>query len=131
MLAQKLIAYRYDAAKAMMILMGVDEEHIDLEAQVRYLQTHGFLPTQFRTSFDPMQPLRKGVLAYMLRQALSIRGGITLHLLGPSERYALKELGYQGLLSPGYVNDLVSGAELVQAMAEAARYKLAHAPQRK
>ena len=131
MLAQKRIAYRYDAAKAMVILMGVDEEHIDLEAQIRYLRSQSLLPRRFRTTFDPMEPLRKGTLAYILRQALGIRGGIALHLLGPSERYALKELGYQGVLSPGYVNDLVSGAELVQAMAEAARYKLAHAPQRK
>jgi len=122
-LVRKPIAYRYDAAKAIVILMGVDEDRIDLAAQVAYLQEQGFLPRRYSELFDPMEPLRKGVVAYMLREVLDIRGGIALHLFGPSERYAMKELAFRGIMAEGNVNDLVSGEELVQIMGQVAALK--------
>jgi hypothetical protein len=124
-LAPKHVTFRYDAAKAIVILMGVDEQYIDLSAQVAYLGANRLLPRRFQTTFDPMAPLRKGLFAYMVYQALDLHGGIALHLFGPTERLALKELVFQGLMSPGHVHDLVSGQELVQVMSQAARYKLA------
>ncbi len=125
-LAQRRIAFRYDAIKTIVILLDVDDQYLDLASQVAFLQERGILPKRYRESFDPMEPLRRGFVAYTFRQALGIRGGIALHLLGPSERYALKELAFQGILSSGRVNDLVSGAELVQVMNQAAQYQLSH-----
>lgn len=123
-LLPKRITYGYDAAKVIMILMRVDEEYIGLDAQVGYLKEKGFLPPRLRDSFDPMAPLRKGACAYMLSRALGIRGGIARRLLPESERYALKELAFQGIMGPGHVNDIVSGPELVQAAAQAASRRL-------
>ncbi len=125
-LVGKRITYRYDAMMGVLIVLGLDEEHIGLDSQVAFFQEQGFVPPRYRESFDPMQPLRRGLAAYMFRQALGIRGGLALHLLGPSERYALKELGFQGIMSPGLVNDLVSGQELVQIITQAANYQAAH-----
>ncbi len=125
-LAQRRIAFRYDAIKAIVILLNVDDQYLDLASQVAFLQERRILPKRYRESFDPMEPLRRGLTAYMFRQVLGIRGGIALHLLGPSERYAMKELVFQGILSSGRVNDLISGAELVQVMNQAAQYQLAH-----
>lgn len=130
-LVQQRIAYHYDAAKSIAILMEVDEEMIDLDAQAAYLREKGFLSRRFRKGFDPMAPLRKGPAAYLFLRALGIRGGIVLHLLGPSERYALKEMVFQGILSPGHVNDLISGAELVQIMSQAAAYRVQRLPKKK
>lgn len=125
-LLPKRVTFRYDAAKAIVILMGVDEEYIDLSAQVSYLQSNQLLPRRFQRAFDPMEPLRKGVLAHALYRALQMRGGIALHLFGPTERHALKELIFRGVMSPGHTNDLVSGQELVQVMSQAADYKVRH-----
>lgn len=125
-LLPKRVTFRYDAAKAIVILMGVDEECIDLSAQVSYLQNHQLLPRRLRREFDPMQPLRKGVLAYALYRALHIRGGIALHLFGPTERYALKELIFRGIMSSGLTHELISGQEFVQVMSQAADYKVRH-----
>ena len=111
--------------------MERDEELIDLDSQVAYLRENGLLSKRFREGFDPMEPLRKGPAAYMFLRALGIRGGIVLHLFGPGERYALKELVFQGMMSPGHVNDLVSGAELVQMMSQAAAYKVQRMPEKK
>ncbi|MBI4436535.1 MAG: hypothetical protein HY590_03880 [Candidatus Omnitrophica bacterium] len=128
-LLPKKIVYRYDAAKSIVILMGVDDEYIALEAQIAYLKEKNFLHKRFeKESFDPMEPLRRGTAAYIFYKALGMKGGIALHLFGPTERYALKELVFQGIMSPGHVNDLLSGQELVQIMSQAARYKLEHEP---
>lgn len=131
MLAQKRIVFRYDAAKAIVVLMGVDEDYIDLASQVAYLQAQRFLPARKAQAFDPMQPLRRGEMAYMFQQALKIRGGIALHLFGPSERYALKELAFRGFASPGHVHDLVDGAEFIQLMTQAAQHQAAREAKRR
>ena len=123
MLAQQRVVFRYDMAKAITILMGVDEERIDLNSQVAYLQQQGFLPKQKARAFDPMQPLRKGEAAYVFLRALGMRGGVALHVLGPTERYALKELAFRGFMAPGHVRDLISGDEFVQLMTQAAQYQ--------
>lgn len=124
-LIRQRIVFRYDALKAIVVLRGVDEEYIDLNAQVAYAQAQGFLPKRKAKTFDPMQPLRRGEAAYLFHQALGIKGGVALYLLGPTERYALKELVFQGLLSGGRVNDLLSGDEFVQFVTQAAEYKAA------
>lgn len=123
MLAQQRVVFRYDMAKAITVLMGVDEEYIDLNSQVAYLQTKGFLPKQNAQTFDPMLPLRKGEAAYVFLQALGLRGGAALHVLGPTERYALKELAFRGFMAPGHVRDLISGDEFVQLMTQAAQHQ--------
>lgn len=130
-LVQHRIAYHYDAAKSIAILMEVDEELIDLDAQAGYLREKGFLSRRFREGFDPMAPLRRGPAAYMFLRALGIPGGIALHLFGPSERYALKEMVFQGILSPGHAEDILSGAELLQIMSQAAAYKVQRLPKEK
>lgn len=121
-LAKKRVAYRYDAMMGILIVLGLDEEYISLDEQVAFFQREGLVPSRYRESFDPMKPLRRGLAAYMFREALEIRGGIALHLLGSSERYAMKELGFQGLMSSGLVNDLINGQELIQTITQAANH---------
>ena len=123
MLVPKRIAFNYDAAKAIVILMDVDEEHLDLTAQVAYLKERGFVPRRLQQTFDPMAPLRRGVAAHMFHRALGIRGGLAWHLFGPTERYALKELVFRGIMASGHPHDLISGAELVQIMSLVAQRK--------
>lgn len=127
-LLPKRVTFRYDAAKAIVILTGVDEDYIDLSSQVAYLQDNGFFPRRFRKTFDPMQPLRRGLAAYMFHRALRIQGGIAWHLFGPTERYALKELVFRGVMAHGHVNDLISGEELVQIASQVAQRKVKQLP---
>ena len=60
--------------------------------------------------------------AYMFYKALGIKGGLCLRLFGVNERYAVKELGFQGIMPSGNVNDIVSGEELVSAFTQATNY---------
>lgn len=121
-LLPRRITFRYDVCKVFVILMGVGEQYIDLDSQVTFLKEKNLLPKYFESEFDVMQPLRKGLIAYMFCNALKIKGGGFLRLFGRNERYALKELVFEGLMSPGNVNDIVSGEELISVFMQASAY---------
>ncbi len=69
-----------------------------------------------------MRPLRRGPTAYMFCKALKVKGGAILSLFGVSERYAVQELAFQGIMSAGNVNDIIAGDELALATMQAADY---------
>ena len=118
----KKVAFRYDACKALVLLVKVENQYIDLGSQITFLREKKLLPKRFEKGFDPAEPLRRGLTAYMFSKVLDIRGGILLTLLGPTERYALKELVHQGIMASGNVKDILSGEELVSILTQAGNY---------
>jgi hypothetical protein len=46
-------------------------------------------------------------------QILKIKGGVMMHVVGATPRYAVRELVYQGVYPPSSSNQYFSGAELV------------------
>ena len=121
-LVPKKVTFRYDVSKAIVVLLGVENQYIDLDSQIAFLKEKNLLPKKYASEFDPMQPLRKGITAYIFCKALGIKGGLALRLFGMSERYALKEIAFQGIMSSGNVNDIVSGEELVSVVMQATNY---------
>ena len=71
----------------------------------------------------PDKPLTKGKLAYMVCQALGIKGGVTMRLFGPSQRYCLFECQYLELMTGGATYEHVTGGELVSTIDRADQYK--------
>lgn len=69
--------------------------------------------------FDAERPMTKGKLAYMVYQACHVSGGVMLALTGPSQRYCLREMQYQGLMSEGFFYTPVTGMEMVAVLARA------------
>jgi hypothetical protein len=65
----------------------------------------------------------KGTLAYMLCQALGIKGGLVTRLFGMSRRYAFRECVYAGLLRGKTDMEYVTGRELIDALADAETYQ--------
>lgn len=72
---------------------------------------------------DPATPLTKGKLAYMICQALGIKGGLTMRLFGPSERYCFFECQYLELMAGGAAYQHCAGGELVSVIDRADEYK--------
>ena len=68
---------------------------------------------------DPKEKITRGKVAYILVKILKIKGGLTMRLFGPSERYALKELKFMDLMDGGMTWRSVSGRELVAILARA------------
>jgi len=122
-MSTRRVTYNYDLTKLIVILQGVENDYIALDAQVRYLQDNDYLPRDKRESFDPMKPLRRGLTAYVLRKVLNIKGGIFLHVFSESERYALKELSYEGVMPSGNTNEIIGGDELASSITQAIHYK--------
>ncbi|KPJ56422.1 MAG: hypothetical protein AMS16_02430 [Planctomycetes bacterium DG_58] len=70
----------------------------------------------------PKLRLTRGRAAYMICQTCGIRGGLTMTLLGPSERYAFRECRYLGAWSGGNQQDYMTGGELLGVLKWAADY---------
>lgn len=116
------VTYGYDLCKMIVILKGTENQYIGLDAQVAYLKDQKFLPKNARDTFDPMKPLRRGLTAYVLRKVLDVRGGVFPRLFGESERYALKEMTYEGVMSSGNIHTIISGDELASTITRAVNY---------
>lgn len=118
----KRVTFRYDLCKVIMLLLGVENEYITLDSQIAFLKENKLLPKKIAKDFKPMEPLRKGLAAYVFYKALDIKGGVIITVFGVSERYALKELSYQGIMPSGNTNAIVSGDELISTLTETANY---------
>lgn len=118
------IAYRNDAFRSLVMLMGYESQYPaqDINSRISFLLENNIMPKQIAVNFDADAPLRKGEAAYMFCKAMKIRGGLWIRLFGMSSRYALKELVYQGIMLPGSANDIVSGKELILMLTESASY---------
>jgi hypothetical protein len=101
-----------DACRALGIMLGKEEQFVQ----------ENFFPPSMKAPFHLQEPLRKGVVAYMLCKALHIKGGLWLRLLGVNQRYALRELVYEGVMFSGNVQDFMSGRELISTLTQAADY---------
>lgn len=121
-LSFRKVTYGYDLCKVIVLLKGVENQYIGLDAQVTYLKEQNFLPKNLQDTFDPMKPLRRGSTAYVLSKALNIRGGIFLNIFRESERYALKEMTYAGIMSSGNIHEIISGDELASTITRAVNY---------
>jgi len=109
-----------DAMKGMLLLLGEEQETTFAKA-VATLKRRGVVSGAW--DFQADRHMTKGKVAYMIYRACGVRGGVTLTLLGPSQRYCLKELQYQGLMTAGLPYNKVSGMEYVGVLTRADEYR--------
>lgn len=110
-----------DALRGVLLLIDDDkDDSADFAARVQSLRKRDVLPGNWDYQAD--KPLTKGQLAYMIYQACGVKGGLTLTLTGPSQRYCLRELQYQRLMSNGTMFDVVTGMEYVGVIQRALSY---------
>jgi len=110
-----------DAVRGLLYFVDGKDEAESFTQRVESLRGRGLVSDAW--SFDADRPLTRGKLAYMIYQACDIPGGVTLLLTGPSQRYCLRELQYQGFVPPGSGWGPVSGIEYVSVLSRAAAYQ--------
>lgn len=71
------------------------------------------------------EPLRRGTLAVALTRALSIKGGLSMHLFGAKPRYAVRELQYAGVYPPSSPQQTFSGPEFLGIIGRAEDFQRA------
>jgi len=67
----------------------------------------------------PNETARVGMVARAVCQEARIKGGATMRVFGPRERYAVKELNYMGWLPDMTPSQSISGAELIAVLSRA------------
>lgn len=126
-LAYKDVATLADAYRAVAMLHAGDEDGLMAPGEARdYLVERGVVPASWSPTGGAA--LTKGELAYMICQALGIKGGVTMRIFGPSKRYCLYEASYQQLMAGGSDYQYVTGGELVSTIDRADRYSRRNEP---
>jgi len=110
-----------DAMRGFLMILDGEDAAEDFQHRVEALKERGIVGANW--SFDADRPLTKGRLAYMAYQASNVGGGVILTLTGPSQRYCLRELQYQGIMAQGLPNTQVTGMEFVAVLTRTDTYR--------
>lgn len=125
LLSYKNVATMGDGYQAVAMLVRRDGALADPAACRDMLRQRGVARASWGD--DLAAPVAKGRLAYMVCQALGIKGGLTMRLFGPSERYCLFECQHLELMAGGAVYQHCTGGELVSVIDRADVYQSRHA----
>ncbi|MDQ7779612.1 MAG: hypothetical protein RDV41_07865 [Planctomycetota bacterium] len=120
-LAKKQAATLDDGYRAICILRAGKDDGAKFEDLRALLVKDGIAPDSWPA--EPQTELTKGKLALMICKALDIKGGVIARIFGMTERYALRELAYIGIMPQKSGHFFVSGTELLSVLSRAARYK--------
>lgn len=117
-LADRPLASNDEAAHVLLLFVGEDVATTSTyEQRVDRLKAKGLYAADFARPAD--EAVRRGTVAVALVKALNIRGGITMSIFGPTERYAVRELADLGLLPLSSPGQTFSGTELVGVISKA------------
>ena len=87
------------------------DDSTDYAGRVAELKSRKMLAEGFNQPADVA--VQRGTIAVALCRALQIKGGVSMQLLGPMDRYATRELEFMGLYPPGSPQQTFSGNEYV------------------
>ena len=122
-LFEKKYLLRRDAIQPILILLNKEDLiSQDEEAQIKFLKEENILPPRLAKNFSPGEPLRKGLTAYMFCQALGLKGGIGARIFGMSQRYAMSELAFRGIMPEGSIDKVIRGPEFISFFTRAVEY---------
>jgi len=110
-----------EAFHALLLFVDSEDSSGDYIDRMRLLKRKKLLPADFQ---EPAEfAAYRGTLAVVLVQALAIRGGVTMHMVGAQPRYALREMVYAGLFPPSSPQQVFSGAQLLGIIGRAEDYQ--------
>ena len=125
-LAQQKVTDNDEAFHGLLLFLDASDPNPDYASRVKALEGRRLLPADFADPAD--QAVTRGVLAVALVKALHIDGGLALHLFGPTQRYAVRELVFQGLYPPSSENQTFNGTEFLGIIGKMEDYQKARRP---
>jgi hypothetical protein len=112
-----------EAFHALLLFVDGQDAAGSYEQRVKLLKDKRMVERSF--GGGAAEPLRRGTLAVALTQVLSIKGGLTMRLFGPHDRYAVRELQYAGIYPPSSPQQTFSGQEFIGIIGRAEDYQRA------
>jgi hypothetical protein len=110
-----------EAFHGLLLFIDSQDSSASYDDRVTKLKSRGMLAKDFKAPGDAAA--NRGTLAVILVRALSIRGGVTMHLFGDQPRYAVRELVYAGLYPPSSPQQVFSGAQFLGIIGRAEDYQ--------
>jgi hypothetical protein len=110
-----------DAMRGILYLVEGKDTCTTFQERVKHLQDLKIVGTGWALNAE--HPVTRGEMAYMVYQALKVKGGVILTLTGPTQWYCAKELKFQGFMTSSIITTEVSGSEYVALIARADGYK--------
>ena len=111
-----------DACRAIYYFVGGDENEKNMDTIFADLLERKLIKKSYQRKADGR--LTRGQCAYMLCKALGIRGGLTMTVVGTSERYALRECIFLELMPDVNQGKYVTGLELLGVLSRAEKYRM-------
>ncbi len=108
-LGQQPMTSHDDAFHGFLLYLDGGDSASDYAGRVARLKKRGLLADSFNRPAD--EAIQRGTLAVMICHAVDLKGGVTYSLLGPTPRYATRELQYAGLYPLSTPNQIFTGAE--------------------
>jgi hypothetical protein len=110
-LAERPVASNDEAFHGLILYANREDPAETYEDRVAWLQERRMLPKHFKGRAN--EGVRRGDLAVAIVRALEIKGGVVLHVVPRSPRYATRELMYLNLYPPSSPHQTFSGTEFV------------------
>ena len=110
-LADRKVTCNDDAFHALLLFIDGKDDAKTYDQRVSTLKSRGLLQESFNQPAN--LAVTRGVLAVAIVKYAGIKGGWVTHVFGPSPRYAVKELVYDGILPPSSPQQTFSGSEFV------------------
>ena len=120
-LSEQRITSNDDALHGVLLFADGQDPVGDYEARVQNLKDRGWLPAQFDQPAN--QAISRGTLAVILVKLLDIKGGLTMRLIGPRPRYAVRELRFVGLYPPSSPHQTFTGQQFVSLIGRVEDYQ--------
>ena len=120
-LPQRRVTSNDEAFHALLLFAEGQDPAADYDGRVQALKSRNMLPDGFDAS--AAAPVNRGTFAVAVAEVLDIKGGVTMRLLGPRPRYALRELQYMGLFPPSSPNQVLTGPECLGIIGRAEDYQ--------
>lgn len=108
-----------DAIHALMLSFGqrARGESADWETELKNAEQRGWIGAD--EAIKANETARVGMIARIVCSESDIRGGATMRVFGPVERYAVKELNHMGWLPDMTPGQSISGAQLIAVLSKA------------
>lgn len=119
-LADRQLTSNNEALHGLIAFAEGSDPNRTYEERVKWLTQRGWLAEDFAGAADEVA--ERGTIASILAHALNIKGGLTMRLVGPHPRYAVRELVHLGIMPPSSAQQGLSGIEFVGIIGRAEEY---------
>lgn len=110
-LAERKIATNDEALHGMLLYLDGKDPANSYTDRVKAMKSRKLLAADFAGAAD--DAATRGTLSVPIVKALQIKGGLVMQLVGPTPRYATRELQFMGLYPASSTNQIFSGTEFV------------------